>query len=653
MKHFGAIDAAFAEAERAVTQSHALVRVKAAEAAALPIASPGGVVNDSAGQRLPAEAAEALQHFRGWVFCAVRTIAQRIAGLPIAVERRTTAPRGQKAGTSGGAGDWQPVEPTHPLVKLFDDPCPIMPRPSLMFSYVASLELTGRGLMLIDDAEGLALWPIPTSWATPQHLPGKPFDSWKLQSPNSTETMEIVADDMIYSAYPDPSNPLGSVSPLEAAGLAVLADEKLQTSQLAAFDNNCLPGVAVIVGDVQRTGLPDARPVLKRQQREQIIRSVRLMHTGAWRAREPWILDGFVRDVKPITTAPAEMDFKDSGDVLKRRILAAFGVSPKHRRDAATDERSVAQAGTWELFRQRSESNHLDSNPDLWLSTAKLYRQSLDVFQRLCSPRLLSEVTTGTVADFRALLVKQKTGTETIKRHLRALRVAINKAWEWELIERLPRFPSLGSASNDPVVIPDEHFAKLYAACKLAQYPSANNQPYTAADWWRGALVLMLFTGLRRCEWLNLPWADVSLDRGELVICKARNKSKRDDRIPLHPVAVAHLRKLSDYGPLVFPFQRFWAGCNRDLAMNALYGEWKRIQKAAGLENRYRFHDFRDTALTRLACIMAPAQLHMFSRHSDFATTDKHYLGRGAMLSDGLGRVPVPDCLAIPAGAVS
>lgn len=194
-------------------------------------------------------------------------------------------------------------------------------------------------------------------------------------------------------------------------------------------------------------------------------------------------------------------------------------------------------------------------------------------------------------------------------------------------------------------MIPDEHFEKLCAACKVAQYPSADDQPYTAADWWRGALVLMLFTGLRRCEWLNLPWADVSLDRGELVVRKARNKSKRDDRLPLHLIAVAHLRKLSDYGPLVFPFQRFWAGRNRDLKMSALHREWKRIQNAAGLEVRYRFHDFRGTALTRLACVMAPAQFHVFSRHSDFATTDKHYLGRGAMLTDVLSRVAVPELL--------
>ena len=331
MKHVGAIDVAFNAAERAVSQSRTLVRVKAAEAAALPIASPGGVVSDPAGQRLPAEAAEALQHFRGWVFCAVRAIAQRIAGLPIAVERRTTAPRGQKAGASSAAGEWQPVEASHPLVRLFDDPCPIMPRPSLLFSYVASLELTGRGLLLIDgdeaDAE-LALWPIPTSWATPQHLPGKPFAGWKLRPPSTAEATEIDATEMIYSAYPDPSNPLGSVSPLEACGLAVVADEKLQTSQVAAFDNNCLPGVAVIIGDVAQPGQPAARPALQRHQRQQIIHSVRMLHGGVLRSREPWILDALVRDVKPITTSPHEMDFKDSGDVLKRRILAAFGVSP-------------------------------------------------------------------------------------------------------------------------------------------------------------------------------------------------------------------------------------------------------------------------------------------------------------------------------------
>lgn len=300
---------------------------------------------------------------------------------------------------------------------------------------------------------------------------------------------------------------------------------------------------------------------------------------------------------------------------------------------------------SWAGFRQLFERNHLTGNPDLRPSTAALYRQSLDLFEQKCSPQLLTDVTTAMVLDFRGVLFDDETGPETIKRHLRGLRCAVRKAWEWELLERLPRFPNLTSGSNEPRPLPDEHFKAIYAACEVARYPSANDQPYAAADWWRGAIVLAIFSGLRRNEWLNLPWADVSLDARELVIRKARNKSKRDDRIPMHDVAVSHLRKLTDYGKLVFPFERYWLGGNQPLGKNTLYGEWRAIQAAAGLKEPYSFHNLRDTCLNMFGRTMSPTQLHAFSRHADFSTTDRHYLAPSALLRDSLAGVSVPDFL--------
>jgi len=132
---------------------------------------------------------------------------------------------------------------------------------------------------------------------------------------------------MIYAAYPDPADPLGAVSPLEACGLAVVADEKLQQSQAVAFENGINPGLAVIVGNVASPADANARPLLEKHQREQIINAVRMSYGSYRRVREPLILDALIRDVKAITTAPAEMDYPQSGTILKQRILETFGVS--------------------------------------------------------------------------------------------------------------------------------------------------------------------------------------------------------------------------------------------------------------------------------------------------------------------------------------
>ncbi|MGD9649138.1 MAG: phage portal protein [Pirellulales bacterium] len=314
---------ALREADEMRERCRAAVSTLRASKSAAPAVIGGGPMFDSSGSRMALDAREELSKFRGWVFCAVRAIASRIAGLPIVIERNVSMPRGSKS-----AGEWQPIE-GHPLQKLLDDPCPIMTRWSLIFSLVANLELTGRGLVLIDqdDDGNEILWPIPTSWATPKHEYGDPFARWEVRPTNSAGMQVVVRDDMIYAAYPDPADPLGAVSPLEACGLAVIADERLQTSQTVAFDNGITPGLALILGNVASPADANARPLLEKHQREQLINAVRTTYRGVLRSREPLILDALIRDVKPITTSPAEMDFMQSGRITKERILETFGVS--------------------------------------------------------------------------------------------------------------------------------------------------------------------------------------------------------------------------------------------------------------------------------------------------------------------------------------
>src|SRR5262249_50026411 len=111
---------------------------------------------------------EQLLHFKGWVYAAVRPIAQRIAGQPLHVRRvnasrelgtRHHLPQSIKALTGGQDVD---VDPNHELAKLFADPNPLAVAWSLMFVTVASLEITGRQLLWFPDRK--AIWPVPTSW---------------------------------------------------------------------------------------------------------------------------------------------------------------------------------------------------------------------------------------------------------------------------------------------------------------------------------------------------------------------------------------------------------------------------------------------------------------------------------------------------------
>jgi hypothetical protein len=50
--------------------------------------------------------------------------------------------------------------------------------------------------------------------------------------------------------------------------------------------------------------------------------------SGAAKTGEPIILDALIQEVEPYTLLPSEMDFTQSGAVVRDRILMAYGVNP-------------------------------------------------------------------------------------------------------------------------------------------------------------------------------------------------------------------------------------------------------------------------------------------------------------------------------------
>ena len=77
-------------------------------------------------------------------------------------------------------------------------------------------------------------------------------------------------------------------------------------------------------------------------------------------------------------------------------------------------------------------------------------------------------------------------------------------------------------------------------------------------------------TGWRISEPLALRRDDLDLDAGEAVTRAADNKGKRDDRVPLHPVVIEHLRAIQTFDDRVF----VWEHHKRQL-----YDELLRIQQ--------------------------------------------------------------------------
>ena len=308
-----AITKALADCERSYVAAKASV---GDAATAMLSQGPAGIMS-GAGDF--GKASEQLRHFTGWPFVAIRAIASRIAGQPI----RCGYPKKARRLKS----DDPTVEPldSHPLLDLLADPNELMVAWSLIYSSVASLELTGKSLWWLPQKA--KIYPIPSSWI--EGMEGSTeITSFKVRPPTSGESFNIPAAEACYFHYPNPSDPHGSWSPLQACGGAVDSDEAIVESQISMFRRGIHPSHAIIVGKEPHPDMPGGiRPRLTAPQQRQIVSAVLKRYAGIGRS-EPLILDGLIEDIKKLSNSPEEMDWRDSSRIVKARILQSFGVNP-------------------------------------------------------------------------------------------------------------------------------------------------------------------------------------------------------------------------------------------------------------------------------------------------------------------------------------
>jgi len=336
-----------ANAEFDMMRANAKAAVGSTASASLVGGTTGALSLDSLTGSSISKAKEQYRHFKGWAYVAVRAIAQRIAGQDLFVGRVRSSPTGGRKlilpKSLKSIGDRiEPIE-SHPLLDAVDQPNPIMVRWSLLYSTVSSLKLTGRAFWWITDGEDgkLNIWPIPSDWIEP----GDPMRATRLVRPyGGVDQIELPGEDVAHFCLPDPSNPFGSMSPLQSQSAAIATDEAIQTAQHRSFQNGVFPGLLIKVGRLpgMMPGQPGERPVLEPEQRQELVDAVRKLYGGALRNNSRLIVDGMIEGVEKITNMPSEMDFLDSGKQTKARILQAFGVNPIIVGDVADATRAQA-----------------------------------------------------------------------------------------------------------------------------------------------------------------------------------------------------------------------------------------------------------------------------------------------------------------------
>jgi integrase len=336
----------------------------------------------------------------------------------------------------------------------------------------------------------------------------------------------------------------------------------------------------------------------------------------------------------------------------KRRVKS-FGPGARGERNAKRHARKVEgqlAAGTyrsnlnttWKEFREQYEANIL---PGVAEATRYEVTGALDHFERIVKPAKVSHLATVHIDQFIAARRKERGKAEgttaspaTINKELRHLKAVLGKAQEWGHLPGLPKFHMEKAPKKLHVYVPPEHFAKLYAACDGMTLP--DKLPYPAADWWRGLLITAYLTGWRIGALLALRRDDVDLEAGVALSRAEDTKGKRDVKTPLHAMIVAHLRRMPDFGPAVFP----WVG---RFPVRRLYDEFATLQdlaevRPAGPRPRYGFHDLRRAFATMNADRLTAEQLQVLMQHKSYQTT-LAYISMARQMNPALANLYVPE----------
>ena len=165
----------------------------------------------------------------------------------------------------------------------------------------------------------------------------------------------------------------------------------------------------------------------------------------------------------------------------------------------------------------------------------------------------------------------------------KACSVAVNE-WEWLEDNPLRKIRRMKEPSGRIRFLDDEERSKLLLACKEAPYEHL----YTI-------VVLALSTGARRGEILNLRWADIDIERGQIVLHETKNGERRV--IPLNGHAynliVEHRKTRRTDTELLFPSQK------GDKPYE-IKRSWEGAIAKAGIDD-FKFHDLRHSAASYLA----------------------------------------------------
>ena len=211
-----------------------------------------------------------------------------------------------------------------------------------------------------------------------------------------------------------------------------------------------------------------------------------------------------------------------------------------------------------------------------WKRDEELYR--LRISERFGKKRL-NEITRQQVQTFQADVRASGLSPATADHHVKLIRQALNRAVEWEMLDKNPAAGvKLFNVDNKVEnYLEDEKLERLITVLR-----TDDNRPIC------NVAMFLLSTGCRLNEALKATWSQIDREQRVWKIPASNSKSKRIRSVPLNDVALEVLRKLDTEGQ----FDHLFINRQTDKPYGTIMKVWSRLRKAAGVPH-LRIHDLR------------------------------------------------------------
>jgi integrase len=270
----------------------------------------------------------------------------------------------------------------------------------------------------------------------------------------------------------------------------------------------------------------------------------------------------------------------------------------------------------WEKFRELFEREYV---APLRPNTRFNYEDTLDLFEELCQPKRLDQVSVRTVSAFATAMRTRPTRGRpgmkpgTVKVRLQFLSTALHWAAEQGLLAKCPKFPKVQAPERKPQPVPAESFERI-----LEKAPDANMRAYLLTGW---------LAGLRLSEAHMLEWEPsedapyLDLAGNHIVLPAGFVKGKSDQWVPLDGRLREALEALPRQGKRVFHFPAWGRG--PEISASAVSDRVTRLARLAGV--RLTMHTLRKGFGCRYAGKVPAQVLQKLMRHRNIRTTMDYY----------------------------